>query len=168
MKMIKYTTVLLFLFAFNVVFAQSEEHMKKGDNLLSKGKYEEAIIEYSKSIEYDEENTNAHLQRAMAYNITKQYQKAVDDYNKVLEKDPDLNNVKNSRGSSYMKLKQFDKAIHDFNDILNSDPKNQEAYNNRGWCKKHTGDKAGACEDWKKSKKLGNSEAKIILKNNGC
>jgi len=168
MKKMRYSTILIFLFAFNMVFAQGEEHMKKGDNLFSKGKYEEAIIEYSKSIEYDEDNLNAHLQRAMAYNITKQYQKAIDDYNKVLDKNPGLANVKNSRGSSYMKLKIYDKAIKDFNDILNADSKNQEAYNNRGWCKKHLGDDSGACEDWKKSKKLGNSEAKIILKNSGC
>jgi len=161
-------TVSIFLLVFNVVFAQSEEHMKKGDNLFSKGKYEEAILEYSKSIEYDSENLNAYLQRAMAYNLTEKYESAIDDYNRVLEKNPGLNNVKNSRGSSYMKLEKYDKAILDFDAILIMDPKNQEAYNNRGWCKKHLGDKTGACEDWKKSKKLGNSEAKIILKNNGC
>ena len=67
-----------------------------------------------------------------------------------------------------MKLKQYEKAMEDFNAILAADPENQEAYNNRGWCKKYLGDPAGACEDWKQSKKLGNSEAKIILKNNGC
>jgi hypothetical protein len=30
------------------------------------------------------------------------------------------------------------------------------------------GDTEGACEDWNKSKQLGNAEAKIILKNNHC
>ena len=48
------------------------------------------------------------------------------------------------------------------------DPNNQEAYNNRGWSKKFLGDTKGACADWKKSKKLGNKEAKIIYKNNHC
>lgn len=33
---------------------------------------------------------------------------------------------------------------------------------------KMLGDVKGACEDWNKSKKLGNEEAKIILKNNYC
>ena len=46
MKIIERSTILFFLFAFNMVFAQGEEHMKKGDKLFSNGKYEEAIIEY--------------------------------------------------------------------------------------------------------------------------
>jgi hypothetical protein len=40
--------------------------------------------------------------------------------------------------------------------------------NNRGWSKKFKGDKDGACKDWNASKKMGNDEAKIILKNNQC
>lgn len=40
--------------------------------------------------------------------------------------------------------------------------------NNRGWAKKFLGDKDGACKDWQTSKKMGNEEAKIILKNNQC
>jgi Flp pilus assembly protein TadD len=67
-----------------------------------------------------------------------------------------------------MKLKKYGEAKADFDDVIAADPENSEAYNNRGWCKKRLGNKEGACEDWKTSKKLGNSEAKIILKNNGC
>ena len=59
-------------------------------------------------------------------------------------------------------------AIKDFNMAIEIDPKNSEAYNNRGWSKKGLGDKDGACQDWKTSKKMGNEEAKIILKNNQC
>jgi hypothetical protein len=52
--------------------------------------------------------------------------------------------------------------------VLNIDPNNQEAYNNRGWAKNGLGLYKEACLDWKTSKKLGNEEAKIILKNNNC
>ena len=46
--------------------------------------------------------------------------------------------------------------------------KEPEAYNNRGFTKKLSGDLQGACADWNISKKLGNDEAKVILKNNHC
>jgi tetratricopeptide (TPR) repeat protein len=73
-----------------------------------------------------------------------------------------------SRGSALNKLKRFQEAMSDFNKALELDPENQEAYNNRGWAKKGLGDDKAACEDWKKSKKMGNEEAKIILGNSGC
>ena len=56
----------------------------------------------------------------------------------------------------------------DFNKAIELDPENQEAYNNRGYTKKFMGKTKEACDDWKKSKKLGNEEAKIIMKNNDC
>ena len=66
------------------------------------------------------------------------------------------------------KTGEYQLAIDDFNEALKMDPTDQEAYNNRGFSKKLMGNKSGACEDWNTSKKLGNEEARIILKNNNC
>ena len=142
--------------------------MKQADNEFSKGHYEDCITTYGQVIQGDPENLNAHIQRGLALSIVGQYSDAVSDFSKVIDQRPELTAVRNSRGSAYMKLKKYNEAIADFNSVLTADPENQEAYNNRGWCKKHTGDHEGACDDWKKSKKLGNGEAKIILKNNDC
>jgi tetratricopeptide (TPR) repeat protein len=73
-----------------------------------------------------------------------------------------------SRGSAYSKLKKYDLAMNDFNKVLKFDASNYEAYNNRGFVKKAQGDFEGACKDWNYSKKMGNQEAIIILKNNHC
>ena len=164
-KAVLFFATILFSFAG---MAQCDEAMKEGNNEFRKGNYEASIAAFTRCIEADPENQNARLQRAMAYNITKQYKEAVDDYTSVLEKNPDKANIRNSRGSALMKLKRYDEALADFNEVLTIDPKDQEAYNNRGWCKKYLGDQKGACDDWKKSKKLGNSEAKIFLGNEDC
>jgi tetratricopeptide (TPR) repeat protein len=111
---------------------------------------------------------NAYLQRASVYSYIKEYKKAVDDLTFVIKKDNKQVFALISRGSAYNKLKEYQKAMADFNAALSIDPENQEAYNNRGWSKKFTGDKKGACKDWKTSKKKGNKEAKIILGNNDC
>ncbi|MEQ8323434.1 MAG: tetratricopeptide repeat protein [Vicingaceae bacterium] len=165
---LKFSFTLLFVFAFGVIYSQADELLKKGDMAFSRGDYLESIEHYSKAIETDPTNLNAHIQRGLALSITKEYAKSVTDFTAVLDERPELTSVRNSRGSAYLKLKDYDKAIADFNDVLSNDPENQEAYNNRGWCKKYKGDDEGACKDWKTSKKLGNGEAKIILKNNGC
>lgn len=159
--------MMIVLLSATAVVAQ-EDDLKKGDDLFAKGKYEESLGFYTKAIDSDPENLTAVIHRGLAYGMAGKYDMAVEDYNKVLEQKPELMNVRNSRGSAYMKLKKYDKALEDFNAIIGADPKDQEAYNNRGWCKKHLGDQKGACDDWKQSKKLGNSEAKLILENGGC
>ncbi|MCC6690317.1 MAG: tetratricopeptide repeat protein, partial [Bacteroidia bacterium] len=73
-----------------------------------------------------------------------------------------------SRGSAKNKLKNFKEALLDFDRALQLKPDDCEAYNNRGWAKKGLGDEDGACKDWHYSKKKGNDEAKIIIKNNHC
>jgi tetratricopeptide (TPR) repeat protein len=73
-----------------------------------------------------------------------------------------------SRGSAYNKLDQHGAAIADLDIAIELDPANSEAFNNRGWSKKALDDPDGACADWMESKRLGNPEARIILKNNHC
>ena len=160
--------VVSLLITSTVLFAQTEELLHQADNEFSKGQYENCIGTYGQVIQADPGNLNAHIQRGLALSITGNYEDAIADFSHVLSERPELVAVRNSRGTAYMKLKSYDKAISDFNEVLSSDNQNQEAYNNRGWCKKHKGDDKGACADWKQSKKLGNGEAKIILKNNGC
>lgn len=159
---------ILFISLSSLLFAQGEQEMRKANVLFQKGDYTEAIEMYSKVIELDPEDINAHIQRGLALSISKDYDAAINDFNFVIEQKSDLAAVRNSRGSAYMKLKKYDKAVQDYNSVLTTDPKNVEAYNNRGWCKKHQGDADGACADWKKSKKLGSGDAKIFMKNNGC
>lgn len=140
----------------------------KAENLFANGSYEEATTLYSNVIQQDPTNMNAYLRRAFCESVLKNYQKAVDDYTKVIDAHPKHPFAYLSRGSAYNKLEEWKLALADFDMVLNLDPKNQEAYNNRGWAKTGLGLHKEACQDWKTSRKLGNEEAKIILKNNQC
>jgi tetratricopeptide (TPR) repeat protein len=108
------------------------------------------------------------LQRALTSSILGDYEGAVADYSSVLAKQPRHVYSYISRGSALNKLKRFDEALADFNQALSIEPENEEAYNNRGWAKNGLGLAKDACDDWKVSKKLGNAEAPIILRNNRC
>ena len=154
---------------FTTSFAQNTDAtFNKAEDLFANGEYKEAAALYTNVIIADPENVNAFLRRGFCNSVLKQYEASIKDFSFVIEKHPKHSFAYLSRGSAYNKTEQFKTALIDFDMVLNMDPKNQEAYNNRGWAKNGLGLYKEACADWKISKKLGNEEAKIILKNNHC
>ena len=140
----------------------------QGEQAYNGGGYAKAIDIYTQVIAEDPEYLNAYLQRGFCHSLQREYDAAVADFTSVIKRKKDHLWAYTSRGSAYGKLGKQDLAIQDFNTVLQLDPENQEAYNNRGWAQKAQGNTKGACADWLKSKKMGNAEAKIILKNNRC
>lgn len=165
----RFCVFLLVLMVSIQGFSQDAEKVfNKAENLFASGEYEEAEKLYTQVISLDEKNMNAYLRRGFCRSVLKKYEEAVADYTFVVEKHPKHPFAYLSRGSAYNKMEKWQDALIDFNMVLNIDPKNQEAYNNRGWTKNGMGLYKEACQDWKTSRKLGNEEAKIILKNNNC
>ncbi|PCH87362.1 MAG: hypothetical protein COB88_05780 [Flavobacteriales bacterium] len=152
-----------------VLFAQDMgPNFKKAELKFNKRDYTGAIEYYTMELVDKPENLNAYYRRGFTYGMLGNYKAAVRDYSIIIRKDPEYVWAYISRGSAKNKLKQFEEALEDFDKALEIDPKNQEAYNNRGWAKLGLGDKKGACQDWKSSKKMGNGEAKIIMRNTHC
>lgn len=160
--------IILVFVSLNTQAQTPEEWTAKAETAVADGDYKEAIIFYTKAIELKPDLANAYFRRGFAYTIQKDYQNAIADYTTVIESRPDFIWAYISRGSAYNKLNKFTEGLSDFNKAIAMDPKNQEAYNNRGWSKKGLGNDQSACDDWKQSKKLGNEEAKLILKTSGC
>ena len=156
------------LFALSGSAQDAEVTFKKAENLFASGKYEEAEKLYSQVIESGSKSMNAYLRRGFCRSVLERYDESIADYSHVIDKHPKHPFAYLSRGSAYNKMEKWQDALIDFNMVLNIDPKNQEAYNNRGWAKNGMGLYKEACKDWKTSRKLGNEEAKIILKNNHC
>lgn len=162
------TLLVLTISTLHVMGQDPQAHVDNGQQLIQNGKYEEALEQFNMAIILDPASKTAFIQRAFTYSVLKDYESAISDYSHVLQLNPALISAYLSRGSAYNKLERFEEALQDFNKVIELDPNNSEAYNNRGWSKKGMGDKDGACADWKTSKKMGNQEAKIILKNNQC
>ena len=129
---------------------------------------QEAIKLLDEALLFDSLNYNAYIKRGFVKGSVGNYEGELSDYNTVLNFDSTHVQAYLSRGSAYSKLKKYDLAMNDFNKVLMFDAANYEAYNNRGFVKKAQGDFDGACKDWNYSKKMGNQEAIIILKNNHC
>lgn len=161
-------TLALLMSGFLSLGQSAADWVEKGQRKVQSGDYQSALTSYNEALKIDPEMLDAYVKRAFVFSLLKEYEQAVVDYTKVIALNPEMSLAYLSRGSAYNKLELFEKAMEDFNKVLTLDPENSEAYNNRGWSKKGIGDHEGACEDWKKSKKMGNAEAKIILKNNQC
>jgi tetratricopeptide (TPR) repeat protein len=161
-------TFLLLSSVFNIHAQEAEDLLRQGQQKLEMGNPSEALDLYTEAIQLDPNYLDAHLKRAFVYSMLNEHEKAILDYDRIVELNPQNSDIYVSRGSAYNRLNQFEKAMVDFNKAIEIDRTNSDAFNNRGWAKKGLGDKKGACSDWKKSKKLGNEEARIILINNQC
>ena len=148
--------------------ASTDELFKQGEMAYRNGGYAKAITLFDQVIEQDAEHLNAYLQRGFCNSLLQKYDAAVADFTQVIKRKNDHVWAYTSRGSAYNRMGKPELAVRDFDKVLALDPKDQEAYNNRGWSRKAMGNLAGACSDWRTSKKLGNAEAKIILSNSGC
>jgi tetratricopeptide (TPR) repeat protein len=147
---------------------ETERIFQDGEKAYRAGDHSKAIELYTQVLQRDREHLNAYLQRGFCQTLVKNYEAAVTDFTSVIERKSDHLWAYTSRGSAYAKLGKHELALRDLETVIGLDPKNEEGYNNRGWSRKALGDLPGACKDWKTSKKLGNSEAGIILQNNRC
>ena len=139
-----------------------------GEKAMRAGDKNTATACFDKVLSMDPDHVNAHLQRGSCHIAQKRYELAIADLSAVIAQRPDISWAYVSRGTAYSKLDQHGAAIADLDKAIELDPTNAEAFNNRGWSKKAMDDPDGACTDWMESKRLGNPEAKIILKNNHC
>ncbi|HBX53571.1 MAG: hypothetical protein A2275_08675 [Bacteroidetes bacterium RIFOXYA12_FULL_35_11] len=161
--------IVVLLIFVNFSYSQdANSFLESGKNKFKNRDYKGAVEDFTKAIELDPNDMNFYLQRGYAYGLIDNYESAITDYTTIIKKEPKHTFAYISRGAAYNKLKKYEKALNDLSKAIELDPSNTEAYNNRGWAKKFMGDKKGACKDWKESKKKGNDEAKIIMKNNGC
>ena len=69
----------------------------------------------------------------------------------------------NNLGRALYDLKRFKESAEAYGEGIAHFPKDCKLYYGRGLARNQSGDKKGACEDWKKSSKLGCFEANMLL-----
>jgi len=69
---------------------KSIDHIKRGNDHLNKGEYDQAISDYTKAIEINPRFAATYYNRGLAYQNKAEYDQAIPDYNKALEINPRL------------------------------------------------------------------------------
>jgi Flp pilus assembly protein TadD len=78
------------------------------------GNFEDAILDYTKILEKDKNNTHALYNRAISLDKTGRSEEAILDFTKIIELEPMNANAYLNRGCCYEKIKNFDLAYKDY------------------------------------------------------
>ncbi len=140
--------------------AAADLYIWRGNVRYEQKDYDNAIADYNKAIEINQNYTLAFYNRAFAWIGKKEYDKAIEDYNTVIKLNPDyLANAYVIKGSVLRAIKKYDEAIEYYNKAIDIDPEYANAYFNRGVAKKEYNiDLVGAKQDFEKFIELTESE----------
>jgi len=103
----------------------------KGVKKSELGQHSQAIADYTKAIEIDNEFADAYNNRSAAYNDLGQFDKALADSSKAIQIDPRLAMAYSNRSGAYIGINQFEKALEDSSKAIQIDPRLAIAYYNR-------------------------------------
>ena len=127
-------------------------------NILSKeGKFDEAIIEYTRAIKlFGKNNPNyaeAYYNRGFAKDDKGDYDGAIADYTKAIELKPGFADAYSNRGVAKYEIGDYDGAIADYTkaiELYTDDEDKAAAYHNRGVAKSKKGENAEKNEEKRK------------------
>ena len=93
-----------------------------GDLARNSKSWDEALIQYDKSIALDAAYAPAYYSRGLVYYHKLEYTNAIADYSKAIELDNKEETYYYSRGKAYALIKDYPKAIADFTSAIKLDP----------------------------------------------
>ena len=116
---------------------EAEVRSRRGAELLSRGKPDQAVGELLKAVELNPQNHKARLNLAYAYDRLGRVEEAIAGYQKVIELDPQNQVAHNNLGVLYDKKSLYEEAIRAFDTVLKLDPANVKAAENLATAKKN-------------------------------
>ena len=94
----------------------------RGNHLYKQGKYEEALISYTWSLELEPNHPDTLNNRGLVYDKLERYNEALTDFNRSLELKPDEPDILNNRGTIYCHLERYDDARADYIRAIEIEP----------------------------------------------
>lgn len=110
----------------------AKDYYERGKQHNDSGEYEQALEDFNKVIELDENYKGAYGSRGNVYYNLEEYKKALLDYEEEEKKNGELAYLYNNRGLVYYHLKQYDESISEFSKAISKGYNYANAYNNRG------------------------------------
>lgn len=134
-------------------------HYNRGTFLSSNGDYNEAMIQFSKALEFDPVLQEAWFNRGIAKYKLGDIVNAIKDLSKAIQLKPDDAEAHFNRAVCRAKSNDLAGALQDYNRAILLNPMYGQAYMNRGNCRYKLNDKTGACNDWDRASNLGFKDA---------
>jgi len=109
----------------------AQDHLVRGNVLFELGRYEEALEEFSRSLELVPEDPATLGNRGLTLNRLKRHEEALAHFNRALELRPDDASTIDNRGIALLRLNRHEEALADFNRCLELKPDDPTALYNR-------------------------------------
>ncbi len=141
--------------------------IKAGNASLAAGANEEAIVKFTKAIQLNAEDEDAHFNLGIALTRTGKPLEAKKHYEKALEIVPDYEEVHNNLGNLLLVEGKTDEAIVHFLKVISSNPDNSNGHNNYGTALARVGKIPEAILSFSKAISLQNNhfDARVNLAN---
>ena len=132
---------IAFFFLFSHAFGQqtqinSEEakaYYNRGLAYMDNGQYDQAISDYTKTINIDPRYALAYTGRGNAFERKGEHDRAMSDYTKAIEINPRYAEAYTGRGLAYKRKGKHDRAMSDYTKAIEINPKDAVAYNRLSW-----------------------------------
>lgn len=112
------------------------------------GEYQNAINDFTKTIESNPDLSDAYNGRGLGYYSLKEYEKAIADFSKAIELNTINSDAYFNRGKAYKDIGEYYKAIYDFAKTVVIVPRHPFAYYERGYAYYAIKDCFNAKRDW--------------------
>ena len=124
---------ILLTLCFSVVSAQDAKYfLAKGDEFFGKGKFDDAIVNYSKAINLDPKYGIAYANRGYAYVQKQKTELAILDCTKAIRLEPGSPDFYFYRGQAYNQKNMIDSAFGDYTKAISLGPDTADYYVIRG------------------------------------
>src|SRR5262249_1146957 len=108
-----------------------QAYLRRGMAYLAKKQHAEAVKDFTRALESNPKNADAHYNRGLAHLPLKEHDPAVAGLHPVLEIGPG-EKVYSERGLARLRQGKYKAAIQDFTQAVRMAPTDSEAYFNRG------------------------------------
>jgi tetratricopeptide (TPR) repeat protein len=139
----------------------AEEYFNRGVRLFSVGRWEEAIRDWTATIERNPLDAEAHLNRGAAFERLAEYQKALEDYDTAVSLDPWCTMPKLNRAKALLIMGEVERAIDAYSDVIEQAPRTPLLYIYRSEAHLARDDYKSAIEDLNQARRLGYCTAEL-------
>lgn len=123
-------------------------YLNRGLEYFDKGYYDQAINDYSASIDLDRGNADVYNNRGTAYQAKHDLDRAINDFDMAISLNPRHALAYNNRGIAQAAKGEYDLAIASYDGAIGVDQVYEGAYNNRGYAYARMGMNDRAIQDF--------------------
>jgi tetratricopeptide (TPR) repeat protein len=137
---------------------QAKRHLRKGYQLYTKNRTNEALDEFEEAVRSDPANPEAYYWRGRVLIRLKQYDKALEDFRRAIGVKSDYRDAHDNLAWLYERKNNYDQALFHLNKSIQIEPDNAWAYYHRARILYSKGEPGKALEDAKKACELKNQD----------